>query len=170
MIKAADPGAMVISAGLAPTGFNDGVNALNDRLYLQSLYDLGLKNVTDAVAVHAVGFANPPAAECCQKPDGVSTHYENRSFYFRNTLDDYHAITQANGDERPLWVTKFGWGTSEDAETPGDGLVYVTYNSLVEQATYIPGAYNLARSMGYIADVPVQFQRSSSTPTAKVLL
>ena len=149
-IKAADPAAMVISAGLAPTGFNDGVNALNDRLYLQSLYDLGLKSVTDAVAVHAVGFANPPEAECCQKPDGVSTHYENRSFYFKNTLDDYHAITQANEDERPLWVTKFGWGTSEDTETPGEGLVYVTYNSLVEQATYIPGAYTLARSMGYI--------------------
>ena len=149
-IKAADPAAMVISAGLAPTGFNDGVNALNDRLYLQSLYDLGLKNVTDAVAVHAVGFANPPEAECCQKPDGVETHYENRSFYFKNTLDDYHAITQANEDQRPLWVTKFGWGTSEDTETPGEGLVYVTYNSLVEQATYIPGAYTLARSMGYI--------------------
>jgi LysM repeat protein len=149
-IKAADPAALVISAGLAPTGFNDGVNALNDRLYLQSLYDLGLKSVTDAVAVHAVGFANPPDAECCQKPDGVETHYENRSFYFKNTLDDYHAITQANEDERPLWVTKFGWGTSEDTETPGEGLVYVTYNSLVEQATYIPGAYNLARNMGYI--------------------
>lgn len=149
-IKTADPAAMVISAGLAPTGFNDGVNALNDRLYLQSLYDLGLKSVTDAVAVHAVGFANPPEAECCQKPDGVETHYENRSFYFKNTLDDYHAITQANGDERPLWVTKFGWGTSEDTETPGEGLVYVTYNSLVEQATYIPGAYNLAQGMGYI--------------------
>jgi polysaccharide biosynthesis protein PslG len=149
-IKAADPTAMVISAGLAPTGFNDGVNALNDRLYLQSLYDLGLKNVTDAVAVHAVGFANPPDAECCQKSNGVETHYENRSFYFKNTLDDYHAITQANGDERPLWVTKFGWGTSEDTETPGEGFVYVTYNSLVEQATYIPGAYNLARTMGYI--------------------
>lgn len=149
-IKAADPDAMVISAGLAPTGFNDGVNALNDRLYLQSLYDLGLKNTTDAVAVHAVGFANPPDAECCQKSVGVETHYENRSFYFKNTLDDYHAITEANNDARPLWVTKFGWGTSEDGVTPGEGLVYVTYNSLVEQATYIPGAYNLARNMGYI--------------------
>lgn len=149
-IKAADPAALVVSAGLAPTGFNDGVNALNDRLYLQSLYDLGLASVADAVAVHAVGFANPPDAECCQRPDGVTTHYENRSFYFKNTLQDYRDIMEANGDTRPLWVTKFGWGTSEDTPTPGESFVYVTYNSLVEQATYIPGAFNLAKGLGYV--------------------
>lgn len=149
-IKSADGNTLVVSAGLAPTGYNDGVNALNDRLYLQSLYDLGLASTADAIAVHAVGFANPPDAECCQRPDGVSTHFENRSFYFKNTLEDYRAIMEANGDTRSLWVTKFGWGTSEDTATPGEGFVYVTYNSLVEQATYIPGAFNLARSLGYI--------------------
>ncbi len=149
-IKAEDPSALVVSAGLAPTGFNDGVNALNDRLYLQSLYDLGLQSVTDAVAVHAVGFANPPDADCCQKSDGVETHFENRSFYFKNTLQDYRAITEANGDTRPLWITKFGWGTSEDTDTPGEGFVYVSYNSLVEQATYIPGAFSLAQQLGFV--------------------
>lgn len=149
-INAADPTALIISAGLAPTGFNDGVNALNDRLYLQSLYDLGLMTVTDAVAVHAVGFANPPDSDCCQKSDGVETHFENRSFYFKNTLQDYRQIMESNGDSRPIWITKFGWGTSEDTVAPGESFVYVTYNSLVEQATYIPGAFNLARSLGYV--------------------
>ncbi|MBW7878236.1 MAG: LysM peptidoglycan-binding domain-containing protein [Chloroflexi bacterium] len=149
-VKAVDPNAYIVSAGLAPTGFNDGVNALNDRLYLQALYDLGLQDISDAIAVHALGFGNPPDADCCQRPVGVESHYENRSFFFKNTLEDYRAIMSANGDERPLWVTKFGWGTSEDTDPPGEQFVYVTYNSLIEQANYIPRAFALADELGYI--------------------
>jgi LysM repeat protein len=149
-IKEADPAALVITAGLAPTGFNDGVNALNDRLYLQSMYDTGLRDFSDGVAVHASGFGNPPTADCCLAPDGVLSHFENRSFYFKSTLEDYRAIMDANQDDRLLWVSSFGWGTSEDLAAPRPDLVYVSYNSMIEQANYILSAFEMGRASGRI--------------------
>src|SRR5581483_6572676 len=40
-IKRADPDAIVVSAGLSPTGYNDGVNAINDRTFLKQAYAAG---------------------------------------------------------------------------------------------------------------------------------
>ncbi|MCC6803104.1 MAG: LysM peptidoglycan-binding domain-containing protein, partial [Anaerolineae bacterium] len=88
-IKAVDSSAVVVSAGLAPTGFNDFINAGDDRQYLARLYQLGLADMSDAVGAHPFGFANPPDSVCCAMPDGVLSHFGHPSFYFRNTLDDY---------------------------------------------------------------------------------
>ncbi|MFN8451147.1 MAG: LysM peptidoglycan-binding domain-containing protein [Anaerolineae bacterium] len=118
-IKAVDPGATVVSAGLAPTGFNDFVNAVDDREFLTRLYQFGLADMSDAVGAHPFGFANPPDAVCCGAADGVLTHYGHRSFYFLDTLNDYRQIMTASGDgDTRLWVTQFGWGTSEDMAAP----------------------------------------------------
>lgn len=151
-IKAADPTAQVISAGLAPTGFDDGVNAVNDRRYLTALYASGLAAISDAVGSHPFGFANPPEARCCAAPPGVTTHYGHPSFYFLDTLDDYHAIMLANGDADTLiWITAFGWGTSADMETPPPyNSQYVAVNSLAAQAEYIPHAFELALGTHFV--------------------
>lgn len=166
-IRAVDPNALIITAGLAPTGFNDGVNALNDRLYLQALYDIGVAEAADGVAVHALGFANPPDSRCCQATEGVLTHFESRSFYFYDTLEDYHAIAQANGDNRPLWVTRFGWGTAEGSSTPSADFVYVTYTSQLEQAQYIPSAFDVGQSLGYVGPMFVYNLNGCTLPDAR---
>lgn len=150
-IKAANPQNIVVSAGLSPTGFNDGVNAINDRIYLDDLYANGIGNVTDAIGAHPGGWANPPDSLCCAASAGVSTHFEDKSFYFLNTLGDYRQIMQKNGDPaKPIWVTKFGWGTSEDTPTPSSIYVFVTYTSLAEQAIYDPRGYEVGQQLGYI--------------------
>lgn len=151
-IKTANPTALVISAGLAPTGFNDGINAIDDRLYLEEMYRRGVIAVTDAVAAHAGGWANPPDATCCSPTLGVESHYDSRTFFFKDTLDDYHIIMQAYGDVRPLWVTEFGWGTVEgsDLPTPGESYQFINYNSLNEQALYSVRAFELGRSLGFV--------------------
>lgn len=150
-IKAVDPAATVVSAGLAPTGFNDGVNAINDRLFLQALYQNGLADVSDAIGAHPGGWANPPDSLCCQPAVGIETHYEDPSFYFLETLNDYRDIMLAAGDgNTPIWVTEFGWGTSEDTAAPSAIYVYVTYTSLAEQAIYTPRAFSLGQELGYI--------------------
>ncbi len=166
-IRSADPNALIITAGLAPTGFNDGVNALNDRLYLQALYDIGVAEAADGVAVHALGFANPPDSRCCQATEGVLTHFESRSFYFYDTLEDYHAIAQANADNRPLWVTRFGWGTAEGSPTPSNDFVYVTYTSQLEQAQYIPDAFGVGQSLGYVGPMFVYNLNGCTLPDAR---
>lgn len=150
-IKAADPNALVISAGLAPTGFNDGVNAIDDRTFLRQLYANGLTDVSDAVGAHPFGWANPPDSVCCAAPVGVETHYENPSFYFRATLSDYRQIMMDSQDSAtPVWITEFGWGTSEDTQPPPDSQVYLTYTSLGEQAIYVPRAFELGAEFGFV--------------------
>ncbi|MBC7812396.1 MAG: LysM peptidoglycan-binding domain-containing protein, partial [Burkholderiales bacterium] len=150
-IKAADPNAVIVSAGLAPTGFNDGVNAISDRVFLNGLYAAGLANYSDAVGAHPGGWANPPDTRCCEQPVGVTTHYEDRSFYFLENLTDYRAIQVDNNDAgTAIWVTKFGWGTSEDTAAPSSINVFVTYTSLGEQAIYDPRGFELGREGGYI--------------------
>ncbi|MBI5671488.1 MAG: LysM peptidoglycan-binding domain-containing protein [Chloroflexi bacterium] len=150
-VKAADPQAVVVSAGLAPTGYNDGVNAINDRLYLRELYAAGLAASSDAIGAHPQGWANPPDAICCAPSVGVTTHYEDPSFYFLNTLNDYREIMTANNDgNTAIWVTEFGWGTSEDTDPPSETYVFVTYTSLEEQAAYIPRGFEIGERLGFV--------------------
>jgi LysM repeat protein len=152
-VKSADPTAIVVSAGLAPTGFNDGINAINDREFLQGMYGLGLADVSDAVGAHPGGWANPPDATCCDASPGVETHFEHPSFYFLDTLNNYREIMIAQGDtDTPIWVTEFGWGTSTDMVAPAENSVniFVTYTDLNEQAFYTPQAFEIAVNLGYV--------------------
>ncbi len=150
-IKGVDANAVVVSAGLAPTGYNDGINAVDDRIFLKDLYAAGLADMSDAVGAHPLGWANPPDSACCAASDGVTTHFDNPSFYFRNTLDDYRKIIVDSKDSStPIWVTKFGWGTSEDTNPPDKNNVFISYTSLDEQATYDSRAFELATELGFI--------------------
>ncbi len=150
-IKAGDANALVISAGLAPTGFNDGINAINDRGYLSALYAAGLAEVSDGIGVHPGGWANPPDARCCAQPAGVETHFDDPSFFFLDTLTAYREIMVSAGDTATrLWVTKFGWGTAEDTDPPSSINVFYTYTDLGEQAVYTPRALELGANLGYI--------------------
>lgn len=150
-IKESDHDAVVVSAGLAPTGFDDGINARDDRKYLARLYELGLPQFSDAVGAHPFGFANPPEATCCEPTEGVQSHYSHPSFFFRDTLNDYRAIMLVNGDDaRQIWVTEFGWGTSEDIGAAPENSSYVGDNSLAEQAAYLTRAFELGANTGFV--------------------
>lgn len=150
-IKQADANAYVVTAGLAPTRFNDRINAIDDRLFLATLYDRGIADISDAIGAHPGGWANPPDARCCEQPSGVESHYESDSFYFLENLAGYHEIMIEYGDtSTPIWITKFGWGTSEDTDPPGQINEFVTYTSLGEQALYVPRAFELGETLGYI--------------------
>ncbi len=151
-IKAADPAAIVVSGGLAPTGFNDGVNAIDDRVYLQGMYANGLARYSDAIGAHPNGWANPPDSVCCNNTPGVPTHDDHPSFFFLQTLQDYRRIMVAAGDSQTfIWATEFGWGTNADTgSAPPAGYEFVAYTSLDKQATYIVRAYALGRSLNYV--------------------
>ncbi len=150
-VNAIDPDAQVITAGLAPTRFNDRINAIDDRLYLETLYSNGVADISDGIAIHPGGWANPPDARCCDQPSGVETHFDNPVFYFLENIESYREIMVNAGDaETSLWITKFGWGTSDDTEPPAEINIFVTYTSLGEQAIYIPRSFELGAELGYI--------------------
>lgn len=154
-IKAADPAALVISAGLSPTGFNDAKNAIDDRVFLRDAYKAGLKTVADGIGAHPFGWANPADALCCKAAEGVTGWYEGRAFYFRQTITDYFQIIAEAGDyNRPLWVTAFGWGTSDGVADPAtvnaERLGYIKFIDQAKQAQYTADALRLGRLSGFV--------------------
>ncbi len=151
-IKAADPKAVVVSGAPAPTGFNDRINAIDDRQYMREMYAAGVAAYSDAIGAHPNGWANPPASVCCNNTAGVPTHDDHRSFFFRHTLEDYRAIMTQNGDGGTfIWATEFGWGTHEDlAGDPVTGYEFVAYTDLNEQATYIVDGFAYAKAQNYV--------------------
>jgi hypothetical protein len=150
-LTSTDDDAIVISAGLAPTRFNDRVNAINDRVYMESLLSRGVNDLVDAIGAHPGAWANPPDATCCEQPIGVSTHFEDEVFYFNNNIQAYRDLmVRYNMSNKPLWITKFGWGTSEDTSPPSQINIFVSYTSLTEQAIYVPRAYEIGDSLNYV--------------------
>ena len=104
-IRLADPDAILISAGLAPTG-NYDANAHPDDVYLQAMYDADFQQYVDVVGMHAPGFSAPetdPAA-------GVGGH---RFFTFRR-IEDLRRLMVANGDAaRQVAILETGWTTDQ---------------------------------------------------------
>ena len=152
-IKTADPAALVVSAGLAPTGLNDLRNSIDDEVFLTALFEQGLSEVVDAVGVQPDGFANPPSVRCCTQSEGVLTHYENKKFYFLDTLESYRSIMIQAGVDKPLWVTRFGWGTAEGNKIVSPNMnenPFFSYNSPQEQADYTAEALSIAQNFGGI--------------------
>lgn len=153
-IKAADPNAFVITGGLAPTGFNDQINAIDDRVFLRELLQQGVLAVSDGIGAHPHGFGNPPDARAPQQAPGVTSHYDNTRFFFRDTLTEYREILQvANASDTPIWVTRFGWGSAEANPLAEPILPYerfLTFNDAAEQAAYNLEAFAVAQTVGNI--------------------
>lgn len=113
-IKRADPRALVISAGLSPTG-NGPPAAMPNEVFLERMYDAGAAPYFDLLGVHAPGFRAPPEAD----PGLVAAVPElggQRFFAFRH-VEDMRAIMVKHGDAaKQVAVLEFGW-TSDPINT-----------------------------------------------------
>lgn len=104
-IRAADPNAILISAGMAPTG-NWDATAWPDDMFLQGMYDLDFQQHIDVVGVHAPGYTAPEVAP----EDGPGG---NRFFAFRR-VEDIRRIMVDNGDAaRQLAILETGYTTDQ---------------------------------------------------------
>ncbi len=150
-IKAQDPNAVVVSGAPTPTGVNDGATAIDDRTYLQQMYNAGLKWHCDVVGVHPSGYANPPDSKLGEGP-AAPTHNDHPSFFFRNTMEEYRTIMVINGDgNKRLWPTEFGWSSAQGlGAPPASGYEYANYNTEQDQANYIVRAYQMAKAWGWV--------------------
>jgi hypothetical protein len=130
-IRAADPAAVIISAGMAPTGTWDAT-AWPDDLFLQRLYDLGFQRHIDALGVHAPGYA-PPTIDPADAPGG------HRFFSFRR-VEDIRRLMIRNGDAaRQIAILEVGWTT--DPHDPAYSWFAVDEET---QARYLVEAYRYA--------------------------
>ncbi len=105
-IRQHDRHAILISAGLAPTGTHDA-EATPDDVFLQQLYDAGFAQFIDVVGLNAPGYNHPPEVS----PDEAEANGSQRFFTFRR-VEDMRRIMIRNGDAaRQAAILEMGWTT-----------------------------------------------------------
>ena len=127
-IKAHDPSAIVVSAGLAPTGRvtgnwegHAGHNGRyqDEREFLREFLAAGGAGCLDAVGYHPYGFS----ADYDAAPDAANADPARNctnGFCFRG-VERIHAILAENGlGAVPVWATEFGWIVTPPAECLND--------------------------------------------------
>lgn len=154
-IKAIDPAARVVSAGLAPTGRvvgdwngHAGHNGLyqDEREFFKEFIAAGGMNCLDGVGYHPYGFS----ADYDADPDvnlGDSTTYCTNGFCFRG-VEKIYEIMQASGvADKTIWATEFGW----IVEPPSACLTDPSWNGRLwqivseqKQADNLVGAFQYA--------------------------
>jgi hypothetical protein len=157
-VRAFSPAITIISGAPAPTG--DSGSSTDDRIWLQQLYNAGLAQYGQniAVGIHPYGWANPPEARCCANP---SRGWDDRpQFFFLDTIEDYRDIMVAYGhDAAQLWATEFGWATFDGLRTqngtgsqPPDPAEqpFFSYINQQQQADYTLRAFYLAQERPYM--------------------
>jgi hypothetical protein len=136
-IKTADPAALVISAGMAPTG--TGLpEAMPDTQFVEEMYQAGAAPYFDLLGAHAAGFKEPPETS----PDEAAVKYNgNRFFCFRH-VEDLRQIMERYGDaDKQIAVLEFGWTT--DSVNSNYSWHAVTEE---QQADYMVRAYQYAKA------------------------
>lgn len=154
-IKAADPGASVISAGLAPTGRvqgnwngHAGHNGFyqDERAFFVEFLAAGGGDCLDGVGFHPYGFS----ADYDAVPDAASgdpAQNCTNGFCFRGSEKIYE-LMQSNGfGHKKVWATEFGWIVNPPASCLSDpgwqGRAWQIVSE-TKQATNLAGAFQYA--------------------------
>lgn len=153
-IRAFDETAVLISAAPATTGINDGINAIDDRVYLRQMLESDVGDIVDGIGVHPYGAANPPDSTMANPAPFIQGYNNHPSFFFSDTMTDYDTLLAEFGVAKPLWITEFGWGSFENiADTPPAGAEFMQQVSEWQQAEYIARAYELNQQRSNAAPI-----------------
>jgi hypothetical protein len=130
--KQADPDCAIISAGLAQT-VEAGGRGLNDRLFLQQMYDAGARGYFDILAVMDYGLFSGPGDRRLDENDRIN---------FSRPIQLREIMVQHGDANTPIWAMEMGWNTQ-----PAD-FKDVPYGRVSEarQARYTPQAYQRAQT------------------------
>lgn len=155
-VKEIDPGIIVISGALSPTGFNDGIGAWDDYVYMDQLIAAGMLNYTDCVGAHHNGYNISPDLRWNEVPNDPRASFRgpfdnpHHSWSFRSTLETYANKIGAAGGDQKLCVTEFGWAVTEDLGGYPTGFEFANDNTLEEQRDWTIAAIERMRSSGSV--------------------
>ncbi len=142
-VKAADPGAIIVSGGPSSTETNSSSIAISDtRFYAQMFADPRFRSNVDVVGVHPGGEGNPPDSLWPDRPGPGPGWVTSREFYFRRVEDARAAMVAAGLGDKKIWITEFGWATKNN--TPGYG--YGNRISYELQSQWIVRAFQMGRN------------------------
>lgn len=137
--KKADPNAIIVSAGLSPTG-TTSVEARPDDVFLQDMYKAGAKGYFDVMGAHAAGFKAPPE----MSPADIAANKDfggQRFFGFRRVEDLRQIMVQNGDDKKQVMVLEMGWTTDN---RPGSPYAWHAVTEK-EKGDYIVRAYQYAQ-------------------------
>ncbi|HEY3289392.1 MAG TPA: hypothetical protein VGK87_04615 [Anaerolineae bacterium] len=162
-IKTGDPAAIVVSAGLAPTG-GDGAGHVDDLKYAQSMFRAGASSLFDAYGFHPYGYAYPPE----QDPNAANIS----GLAFRRA-EAHRALMEQNGaTSKQMWATEYGWLINPNEEGVNCSWPDLDWQRVTkaQQAEYVKRALNYAKTnwpwMGAMFLWNFDFSRSSLYPDA----
>ena len=140
-IKRADPEALVISAGLSPTG-SGPPHALPDEDFLRGMYAAGAAPYFDMLGLNAPGYKAPPEIAPEEAADPANDYGGHRVFCFRH-VENMRAIMVERGDaHKQVAILEFGWHTAASPDHPDYAWFAVTPE---QQAAYLVRAFDYAR-------------------------
>jgi len=126
-VKAADPSATVIAGSVSEAQFE----------FVDKLYDNGIRGHFDAFSIHPYsGDASPL--------DPLEDQWIANSFV--RGVPAVHKVLRQNGDDKPLWLTEFGWNTS----TLRNGPTWENGVSEKQQALYTQQALVKVKDWPYV--------------------
>lgn len=136
-VKAADPSAIVISGAMTPTGVIDVNLAVDDKLYLEQMYQCSggeFLRIADGVGTHMAGFNNAPEDGPGQQSVNTPGFKGHMSFYFRR-IDDLYEVMRKYGDRRQMWITEYHWASAQPP-VPG-GYEWTTHLSEAQVGDFL---------------------------------
>ncbi len=155
-IKALEPGIIVVSGALSPTGLDDGLSAVDDFKYLERQIEAGALDWADCVGARHNGYNISPDYRYLDIPDDPTAIFRgpftnrHHSWSFRSTLEGYAQRIRAAGRDTKLCVTEFGWPSSEDLGGARPGFEFALDNTLVEQAEWLSKAMSHMEAWGFV--------------------
>ena len=130
----------------------DRSQALDDRLYLELVYqvdDGAVKDAFDVLGVHAFGLNNPPDDWADVQTVPWTDFKGEPSFYFKR-FTQLREVMLAHGDDKPMWMTEVGWSS---CRVVVPGYEYCRDNSEADQARYLAEALRMLTSYPYVTNV-----------------
>ena len=143
-IKRGNPNAIVISAGMAPTGDNNDI-AMPDDIFYDGMYQAMGGNSNgyfDMLGVHGAGFAAPP--ELDPATAASDQRYGGYRFFAFRHVEDIRRIMEKYGDGgKKIVLLEFGWTYDPvNANYKWHGADAGITDMV--QAQYLQGAYKYA--------------------------
>jgi hypothetical protein len=98
-VKMANPNVVILAGALAPTLEPvESPHGMNDLLYLEAMYQAGVADYFDALAVHTYGLTLPAADD--PSPDKLN---------FRRVELLYEIMLRYDSPDKPVYITESGW-------------------------------------------------------------
>ncbi len=157
-VRAIDPGLIIISGALSPTGYFGGCafQGCDDQLYMEMLINAGMLNYADCVGAHHNGYNISPSVTWDAVPNDPTAIFRGPfdnphiSWAFRSTLQGYSVTLARMNSEHKLCVTEFGWPASEDIGGFPPSFEFAADNTLDEQAEFLVEALGNMEEWGTI--------------------